>query len=65
MPCLRPSSVAEVPASSSLRIATIWLSVKRLFFTVGVSLAGLYAQKLTVSVCPKSLPQVKHALTYT
>ena len=32
-PCRRPSSVADVPASSSLRIETILASVKRLFFT--------------------------------
>src|SRR5947209_9755514 len=40
-PCLRASSVAARPASSSRRIATICASVKRLFRIGWVSFAGL------------------------
>src|SRR5437660_2529234 len=50
-PCLRASSVAARPASSSRRIATICASVKRLFRIGWVSFAGLLrGRKPTVSL---------------
>jgi hypothetical protein len=38
MPCLRQTSVTFNPASASLRIETIWVSVNLLFFMVRLRL---------------------------